>query len=201
MTNLFDTRAQTWDEEPRRLKLAADIFAAFERQVSLRPGMSALDYGCGTGLLTLALAARVRHVTAVDSSSGMLDALAQKVKSREIHNVGILLSDFAQGPVPAGPYDLVASAMTLHHVADIESLFQKFFALLAPGGQIALADLDTEDGSFHGHRDGIHHLGFDRQALAKLLAACGFVDIRFDPAARVTKTREYTVFLATARKP
>lgn len=201
MTPTFDERAQTWDEEPRRVQLAADIFAALARRIPLRSDGSALDYGCGTGLLTLALAPRVRRVVAVDSSKGMLGVLAQKAQAAGIANVEPHLADFSKDPPPPGPFDLIASAMTLHHVADVEALLRKFFTLLAPGGCLALADLDAEDGTFHATREGIHHFGFDREAFAAQLVAAGFVDVQFDTAARIAKARDYSVFLATVRKP
>ena len=201
MNNSFDPRAATWDEDPRRVRLAADIFAALERQIPLQPDWTALDYGCGTGLLTLALAARVRHIVGVDSSRGMLAVLAQKAATAAIHNVELRQSDFAAEPPPPGPYDFVASAMTLHHVVDVAALLRIFFSLLAPGGQIALADLDAEDGTFHGHSADIPHFGFDREPLARQLQACGFADVHFATAAHIAKSRDYAVFLATARKP
>ncbi len=202
MTASFDERAKTWDGEPRRLQLAADVFAAVERHVPLRREWNALDYGAGTGLLALALAPRVRRILAVDASAGMLDVLRQKARAAVLLNVDVLRADFAADPLPPGPFDLVASAMTLHHVADVDLLLAKFFELLAPGGHLALADLDAEDGSFHGHADGIFHLGFDRTAFAQQLAAAGFHGIRFDTAARTVKNgRAYTIFLAAARKP
>lgn len=203
MSSSFDARAQTWDDDPRRRQLAASIFAALEQAVPLRAEWTALDYGAGTGLLTLALAARVRRVLAVDSSAGMLAVLAEKARASRFANVETRHADFAQDPLPAGPFELAASAMTLHHVADVAGLLRKFFALLAPGGRIALADLDAEDGSFHGaNAPGVHHLGFDRAELAAKLEAAGFADVRFTDAARSEKNgRAYTVFLAAARKP
>ncbi len=202
MTPSFDERAKTWDEEPRRLQLAADIFAAIERHVPLRPDASALDYGCGTGLLSLALAPRVRRVVAVDSSPGMLDVLSQKTRAAHLANVEPLHADFSKDPLPAPPFALVASAMTLHHVPDVVALLRQFSSLLAPGGHLALADLDSEDGSFHRDNPSIPHRGFDRDAFAKQLAAAGFEHIRFHTAARIPKHgRTYSVFLATARTP
>ena len=200
-SNPFDDRAKTWDEQPRRIKLAEDLFAALERHIPLRPDMTALDYGCGTGLLSLALAPRVRRLVAVDSSPGMLDVLSQKLAAGGIANVDVLLSDFSDGPLPPGPFNLVVSAMTLHHVADVDGLLRIFFALLARGGRIALADLDAEDGTFHSSQDGVHHLGFDRGTFAKRLAEAGFADVRFATATRIAKSRDYSVFLATAQKP
>ena len=202
MANPFDARAKTWDEQPRRLQLAADIFAAIEKQVPLHCDWAALDYGAGTGLLTHALAPRVRRVTAVDSSAGMLAVLAKKAQATGMANIEPLLADFAKDPLPTGPYDLIASAMTLHHVADVAALLCKFLTLLAPGGHLALADLDAEDGSFHDTSNGIHHFGFDREVFSNQLAAAGFVEIRFTTAARIARhSRTYPVFLATARKP
>ncbi len=202
MTNPFDPRAKTWDEEPRRRQLAADIFHALEKRLPLRLDTTALDFGCGTGLLTLALAPRLRRVLAVDSSPGMLDVLGRKIRDAGIRNVDLLQSDFSKDPLPSGPFDLVASAMTLHHVAGTDALLRKFFSLLAPGGSVALADLDAEDGTFHASHDGIAHFGFDRGAFAKQLSAAGFTGIQFDTAARIEKHgRPYSVFLATAAKP
>ena len=202
MANSFDQRAPTWDDDPRRLQLAADIFAALERAVPLHSDMTALDYGAGTGLLTLPLAPRGRRLLAVDSSSGMLDVLAQKARAQTLPHITTLRADFTTDPLPPGPFDLLVSAMTLHHVANVDPLLGKFFTLLAPGGHLALVDLDTEDGSFHGHTDGIPHLGFDRPAFAQQLAAAGFTAIRLDTAARIQKhARPYTAVLAAARKP
>jgi hypothetical protein len=48
----FDIVADTWDEEPRRVKLAEEVTAAIRREVSLTCEMEALDYGCGSGLVS-----------------------------------------------------------------------------------------------------------------------------------------------------
>ena len=202
MTSSFDARAQTWDDNPGRRRLAADLFAALERQIPLQPDWTVLDYGAGTGLLTLALAPRVRRVLAVDSSAGMLDVLAGKLSLNHVVNVDTIRADFAADPLPPGPCHLVVSAMTLHHVADPNLLFRSFHELLAPGGTLALADLDAEDGSFHENNAGGHHYGFDRDALSRQLAAAGFADVRCTTAALIDRnSRAYPVFLAAARRP
>ena len=202
MTRTFDERATTWDAEPRRPQLAADIFAAVERRIPLRPDWIALDYGAGTGLLTLPLAPLVRRILAVDSSAGMLDVLSQKARAAGLANVDLLRADFTADPLPPGPFALVASAMTLHHVVDVDLLLGTFFALLSPGGHLALADLDAEDGSFHGVNALIPHRGFDRDVFSNQLAAAGFRGMRLETAARTPKNgRTYPVFLATAHKP
>ena len=201
MKESFDEKSKTWDDEPRRVRQAQAIYSAIEKGVPLQAGSNALDYGCGTGLLTLPLAKRVGRVTAVDSPAGMLEVLMQKAQAGGLGNIGSLRADFTSDPLPPESYDLITSAMSLHHVADTATLLRKFFRLLAPGGTLALADLDSEDGSFHGSMDGIPHAGFDRDALSGQLTTAGFTEIQFTTVTSIEKNeRTYPVFLVTALK-
>jgi len=59
--------------------------------------------------------------------------------------------------------------MTLHHIADTGAILEKLNALLRPGGMIALADLDLEDGFFHDDPGEEVHHGFERSALQRIL--------------------------------
>jgi len=201
-TNRFDEAAATWDEQPRRVKLARAVADAIGRQVPLSHETDVLDFGCGTGLLTLALQPLVRGVTGADTSSGMLDVLREKVRAQGLANVETMLLD------PKGPravdarFHLIVSSMALHHVADLASLFAWFHERLHPGGRVALADLDREDGSFHEDPRDVHHLGFERNELQALLAEAGFGDLGASTALVNRKgDRDYPVFLITGRKP
>ena len=71
-SDYFDTRAKTWDENPMRQQLTQSIFNFIQKTISLHQSMTALDYGCGTGLLSFLLSDKVKSVHAVDTSSGML---------------------------------------------------------------------------------------------------------------------------------
>jgi SAM-dependent methyltransferase len=98
-------------------------------------------------------------------------------------------------------FDLLLSLLVLHHVEDTAAAFGAMHALLAPGGRIAVADLDTEDGSFHSaEAEGIHHHGFDRGELGHRATAAGFVDVAFRTATTIEdEGRRYPLFLLTAR--
>ena len=99
--------------------------------------------------------------------------------------------------------DLIVSAMAMHHVKDTAKLLRTLFDHLAPGGQLALADLDREDGDFHPPGiEGVFHHGFDRGQLAAKLRAAGFTDVAIETACEVDKEgRRYPIFLATATRP
>ena len=98
-----------------------------------------------------------------------------------------------------GPFDLIVSSMTLHHILDVAELFRRFRQHLKPGGRVALADLDEEDGSFHGEMPGVHHTGFKREHVRAWLETTGFRGIQFSTAVVTCKEdRDYPVFLVTA---
>jgi ubiquinone/menaquinone biosynthesis C-methylase UbiE len=203
----FDAAAATWDENPGRVTMAHDVAGAIRKAVPLRPDMDVLDFGCGTGLLTLQLQPLVRHITGVDSSQGMLDILTAKCKAQDVKNVTTHPADLDHGDVLDGQYDLVVSSMTFHHIRNVRPVLGQFFRVIRPSGQIAIADLDCDEGKFHDSNEGVFHFGFDRCVMQKHLESAGFVSIRNRTAATIVKPapgggrRAFTVFLMTGQRP
>ena len=202
----FDKEAAQWDANPGRVKLANDVADAVIREA--RPGkdQDALDFGCGTGLVTLRLQPLVRSITGMDSSRGMLAALESKVAGQGLSNVRTQFLDLEQGGKVEGHYHLIVSSMTLHHVPDPAALISQLAGALLPGGTLAVADLDTEDGSFHGDNTGVLHLGFDRARIKGLFERAGLSAVRDVTAAVVAKEiegkgrRDFPVFLVIGEK-
>lgn len=203
----FDSAAVHWDENPDRVKLANSIADAILEEVESTTDMDALDFGCGTGLVTLRLQPYVRSITGVDGSPGMLDILQRKIKNLSLKNVRTKLIDTEAGEGLNGRYDLIVSSMTLHHVSDIKFILGQFSGTALPSAYICVADLDSEGGLFHGDNTGVSHYGFDREELIRMFMEAGFVNVRHRTAARVTKPigenemAEFSVFLITGRKP
>jgi ubiquinone/menaquinone biosynthesis C-methylase UbiE len=75
----FDDKARTWDSDPIKRERALAVAAAIRQRVPLARDWRALEYGCGTGLLSFALHAELGQMTLADSSSGMLAVLAEKI--------------------------------------------------------------------------------------------------------------------------
>jgi len=200
----FDLAAATWDEHPARIALTKAIAEAILDQVPVTAAMTALDFGCGTGLVTLALQPYVQRIIGVDSSPGMLAKLREKMQALGITNVETRLLDLTIQPPPPGLCaELIVSAMVLHHIDDLPTILQYLTRMLVPGGYLALADLDTEDGSFHPDPTGVYHAGIDRHWLSNQLIALGFTDVRATtvhvierPDAEGTP-RQYPIFLVS----
>jgi 2-polyprenyl-3-methyl-5-hydroxy-6-metoxy-1,4-benzoquinol methylase len=202
----FESVAARWDSNPGRVRIANEVAAAIRRSVTLSPHMAVLDYGCGTGLLSLQLLPQVGSLCGADSSPAMLEVMAGKITAQGISNARTQFVDFEHGAHASGSYDLIVSSMVTHHVPDTAALFAEWFRLLNTGGQIAFADLDTEDGAFHGDNTGVFHLGFERAQLRELLLDAGFTEVRDSTATSVIKEvegrqREFPIFLVVARKP
>lgn len=206
VTRDFNKVAATWDEEPKRVKLANSIAEAIAQNIPLTTDMDVLDFGCGTGLLTLNLQPQVRSISGVDSSQGMLDMLRAKADNRGLTNVSVHFKDLDKGDLLDGTYHLITSAMTFHHVKDIDLLLENFFKILLPAGYIAIADLDLDEGQFHEDSTGVFHNGFERSWLERKFSAAGFEDVSCRTATSIPKpsadggTRAFTVFLLIGRK-
>lgn len=202
----FNEIAAHWDEDPARVRMAEAVAQSMLAALTPQGSEQVLEFGCGTGLITLAVAPHVAHITAMDSSTEMLAVLRHKCEQCSVANL-TLRQGTVPDDLPDASYDLVVSSMTLHHVADVGHLFRILFDRLKPGGRVAFADLDTEDGSFHGDAPGVAHHGFERAGFKRLLAGAGFDAVRFSTAYKARKqdergaAREYSIFLAVARKP
>lgn len=202
----FDEEAKDWDtpESQERAKSIANVISTM---VPLSNNMSAFEYGCGTGQLSFELREHIGPITLADSSTGMLEVLRGKIKTRSADNMKAVKLDLTNDPIPANHFDLIYTMMTLHHIPDTQQILNRFYELLHAGGYLCVADLDKEDGSFHGHDVNDVHKGFDRKQLASEVEKSGFTNIKFSTAYKMEKevdengeTKQFPIFLMVAQK-
>lgn len=199
MSDHFNEKAKTWDKDEMIRQLSSAVSAAIIKHAHLNPQMTVMDFGAGTGLISTHIAPLVNKIVAVDISAAMLDKLVAKP---ELHGkVEAVCQNILEQPLTTR-FDLIVSAMAMHHVEDTALLFQAFSDHLKPGAMVALADLDREDGTFHpADVQGVFHSGFERYDLKLLLKQHGFSDIHFYTAHTVVKEgKKYPIFLVTATK-
>lgn len=200
----FDAHASTWDLEPRKMEEARQLASAIATALSLSGRERLLEYGAGTGLVSQALVPHVGTVTLADNSEGMRSVARDKADAGLLPaSTRVWDLDLESGQVPEERFDLVVGSLVLHHVHDIPRVLAGFHTLLASGGHVAIADLDTEDGTFHAHlHDFNGHPGFDRHQLTRWLHAAGFEDVAVRDCFEIDKDgTPFPVFLATALRP
>ncbi len=200
----FDSKARQWDENPVFRERAEKIAKGIRAAVPLSRSMSALDYGSGSGLLSFPLKDELGHITLKDTSAGMLAVAEEKIAALDVANMSTRQTDLTAELLPDERYDLIYSSMTLHHIPDTDAILKTFHHLLNPGGWLCIADLDREDGSFHGIEVDVHH-GFARKDLAEKVLRAGYGAPHFDTVFEIVKetengTRSYPVFLMVARR-
>ena len=196
----FDAEATTWDDDPAKVERAAAVADAIAAAVPLTATTRLLEYGAGTGLVAQALADRVAPLTLADPSEGIGAVVQAKGADGSLPAATRVWSlDLTTDAPPDERFDLIVTVMALHHIADLAPVLAGFAALLAPDGRLCIADLDHEDGSFHGEDFTGHH-GFRRPELADQLAAAGFDEVTFGDCHEVLRHGvPYTLFLAVAR--
>jgi ubiquinone/menaquinone biosynthesis C-methylase UbiE len=207
MTGYFDKAAVVWDKDPGRVQMAKTIADAMI--IALHPDGTeqVMDYGTGTGNIALRIAPHVRRIIAVDSAKGMLEVLKEKLMTDDIITIEPRQWSIGQDTADLPGFDAIVSSMTLHHVRDTAAAAWTFHKLLLPGGRIAIADLDPDNGEFHEAPGIAEHDGIDRKNLQQVFEQAGFDSVRFLKAAtihkissRTGKPRDFTIFLMTAER-
>jgi tRNA (cmo5U34)-methyltransferase len=128
-------------EVPGYARLQAEVAGATEGVVAT----SVLDLGTGTGETLAAVLARQpgAAATGIDENPAMLDAAWTRLAG---FDVDLLVGDIGD-PLPPGPFDLVVSALAVHHLDGPAkaALFGRIATVLRPGGRFVLGDLVVPD--------------------------------------------------------
>lgn len=202
--NEFDNKAAEWDKDQMRWDRAAAIAGEIMKQIPLRSGFKAMEYGAGTGILSFILKDHLNEILLIDNSPEMIKQADEKIRTTGSKNMNTRLFDLEHSDLNGETFDLIYTLMVLHHVNDVESMIKKYKKMLKPEGFLAIADLCEEDGSFHGEGFTGHN-GFNADKLISLVSDAGFQDVSHKKCftiKRITeenKTKEFDMFLLTAK--
>ncbi len=146
----WDRRAAHFDEDFGHSIRTAAEHAAWERIFALvlptARSIDALDAGCGTGFLSLALAARGHRVTGVDFAPAMIARARRKAAEQGVA-VRFEQADAEQLPCAPESFDLVISRHVLWTLPHPEAAIDEWMRVLRPGGRLVIVDGAVLDGS------------------------------------------------------
>jgi tRNA (cmo5U34)-methyltransferase len=203
--NHFNQVAALWDENNIHWERSKAIATDIQSLLPLSTKWRVLEYGAGTGILSFMLKDSVNEIVMMDSSEEMVKVMQQKVADSDSNTLHPTLFDLEKQSYSGAKFDLLTTQMALHHIMDIPKIIDRFYAILNDKGYIAIADLYSEDGSFHG-KGFTGHNGFDPQAMADLLTTAGFKNPQYKQCFILNKqiengeTKPFPVFLLIARK-
>ncbi|KIW00094.1 uncharacterized protein PV09_08280 [Verruconis gallopava] len=200
----FDKEAAEWDNNPVTVKSSKLAFGSLLEHVPeladerRAKELDVLEIGCGTGLLTLQVAPRVRSLTAVDTSSGMIKALQAKIDAgsfTNIHPLCLLLEDAEDPALRGKKFDLIISHLVLHHIPSLDDIITLMYKCLKPNGRIALTDFERfgpESRKFHpdSKMEGVQRHGITKIEMECAMHEAGFDKVQVCQAFRLEKSVE-----------
>ncbi len=202
----FDNEALTWDEDPNKVNRAKSIAKGIQYLINSNGKLSAIEFGCGTGLLSFELKDIFKKITLIDISIGMINVLKKKIEASQIKHFYPIYADLFDGDTHIQKHDVVYTSMTLHHINNTKKAISVFEDLIKDKGYLCIADLEKEDGSFHRHDNTFNgHNGFDKMELIKLLKQYHF-DVKYNEVCYEMEKeidgiqKKFPVFLIIAQK-
>jgi predicted TPR repeat methyltransferase len=162
----WDDYADGWDTDEAVQAYAEAEWTCLTRHldgVLSLDGVTAVDFGCGTGLLSERLSATASAVVAVDTSEKMLEVLQQKALPGVVPFHGDAAAAVTAHP---GPYDLIAASSVCAFLDDYPGTVRLLSQSLKPGGLFVQWDWEWDP-------DDPSPIGFTRSQIRTALATAG----------------------------
>ena len=201
----FDAKASNWDTE-KRIERSKAIAEEISKAVKIESHFHAMEFGCGTGLISFNLINSLESITLIDISKGMIDVVNQKIQDNHVKNMTALYTDINKEIGIIGKFDIIYTSMALHHIKDTETTLRNLYDLLNDGGYLCIIDLTEDDGTFHKHDKGFDgHNGFNQNNLKNLLGYIGLQEVtsnEFYKGENIVEGEilKYTLFLMVGKK-
>lgn len=138
VSEFWDGRAQNYDAQ-----VGTHYAEAYEKTAAcfkkyLKPTDTVLDFACGTGIVTFAVAPSVQSVRAIDVSGEMVRRAQEKVKAQGVENVTVTQTDLFDGCLAEGSFNAVLACNVLLYIEDRSAALARIRALLKPQGTLLL---------------------------------------------------------------
>jgi len=168
---LFNKMAAGYDS-PERLEVATVIAGAIRTKLVAGRHKSAIDYGCGTGLVGLQLLDDFKEILFIDGSAKMVEEVSRKIEQLKVpyHKTSVLCANLETENPNNLKADYILVVQTLLHIKEYKPLLASLYKILNQDGRLIVVDFDKNEAVSH---DLVHN-GFEQAQLSHQLKEIGF---------------------------
>ncbi|HYE11859.1 MAG TPA: class I SAM-dependent methyltransferase [Patescibacteria group bacterium] len=192
-TDKFDMIANSYDTS-ERVQIAKVSSDAIREYLVDAKSKTAIDFGCGTGLVGMNLLNDFKSILFLDTSQNMIDKIKQKITDFNIQNVDTLCFDFEKESRSDLHADYIFMAQVLLHIDDVELVLSRLYDVLNVGGHLLIVDFNKNEEIVS---DMVHN-GFDQEKLIDLMIKIGYKKIQsktFYTGSRIFMGHDASLFI------
>ncbi len=197
-TDKFEMIANGYDTS-ERVQIAKVASDAIREYLVDTKSKTAIDFGCGTGLVGMNLLNDFNSMLFLDTSQNMINQIKQKIADFNISNVDTLCFDFEKEGRSDLHADYILMAQVLLHIHDVELVLSKLYDILNIGGHLLIVDFNKNEKVVS---DMVHN-GFDQVKLADIMTKIGYRDIQsktFYTGSKIFMGQDASMFILDSQK-
>ncbi|WP_168120833.1 class I SAM-dependent methyltransferase [Paenibacillus sp. HB172176] len=198
-TDKFEMIANMYDT-PERIrigKVSRDAIRKYAEEDARTK--TAIDFGCGTGLVGMGLLNEFKSLLFLDTSPNMIDQVKRKIAENSVRNADTLCFDFEKEGLSELQVDYIFMAQVLLHIPDIQLVLTRLYDALNAGGHLLIVDFDKNEKVVS---DMVHN-GFDQAELKAIMTRIGYDNIKsetFYSGEKIFMGQDASMFILDARK-
>ncbi|MDF2544056.1 MAG: methylase involved in ubiquinone/menaquinone biosynthesis [Herbinix sp.] len=173
-TDKFEMIANQYDT-PERVHIAKVSADAIREYLVDAKSKSAIDFGCGTGLVGMNLREDFGELLFLDTSQNMINQVKQKMNSSDLQNVETLCFDLEKDNLAGLHGDYIFMVQVLLHIKDVDLILSRLYEVLNENGHLLIVDFIKNEKIVS---DMVHN-GFDETELIHSMTKLGYRDIKF----------------------
>lgn len=195
---IFDQTASHYDT-PERIRISAIIVDAIKKHLSDCRQKTAIDFGCGTGLIGMELLDEFEQILFVDVSQNMIQYVEDKITTKNLKNANALCFDLENESHTIEPVDCIIAAQVLLHIQDTDDIIKKLASLLRSDGHLIIVDFNKNDLI----KSDLVHNGFDSDELTAVMNRAGFSITFYETfyhGEKIFMNQDASMFILDAKK-
>lgn len=197
-TEKFDLIANLYDT-PERSQIAKVASDAIREYLVDTKKKNAIDFGCGTGLVSMNLMNDFQSILFLDTSQNMINQVKQKISRFNIQNADTLCFDLEKDNLTDLHTDYIFMVQVLLHIKEFKSLLLKLYDILETGGHLIIIDFNRNNEI----ASELVHVGFDQEMLKEIMLNIGYKNIQsktFYNGSKIFMNHDASLFILDSQK-